>query len=89
MRIGKLRLLFVLSLAIAFAALFYPSFLGSSFFDTAMDPAIYVSVFLAVCWLALFAVGLFKFKTRGLWLLTGLPFAAHWPFVFFVAKARL
>ena len=38
-----------------------------------MDPAIYVSLFLAICWLALFAVGLFKFRTRGLWFLIGLP----------------
>jgi hypothetical protein len=35
-------------------------------------------------------VGLFKFRTRGLWLLIGLAFAAYWPLAFFVfAKARL
>ena len=79
-----MRLLLALSLAIALAALFYPFFLGSSFFDNGMDPAIHVSLFLAICWLVLFAVGLFKFRSRGLWLLIGLPFAAYWPFAFFM-----
>jgi len=79
-----MRLLLAPSLAIALAALFYPFFLGSSFFDTGMDPAIHVSLFLAICWLVLFAVGLFKFRSRGLWLLIGLPFAAYWPFAFFM-----
>jgi hypothetical protein len=78
-----------LSLAIAFAALFYPSFLASSFFDAGMDPAIYVSLFLAICWLVLFAVGLFKFRSRGLWLLIGLPFAAYWPLAFFVFASHV
>jgi hypothetical protein len=49
-----------------------------------MDSAIYVSLFLASCWLVLFAVGLFKFKSRGLWLLIGFPFVAYWPLAFFV-----
>ncbi len=78
-----MRLLLTLSLATALATLFYPSFLGSSFFNAGMDSAIYVSLFLASCWLVLFAVGLFKFKSRGLWLLVGLPFAAYWPLLFF------
>jgi hypothetical protein len=79
-----MRLLLALSLAIAIAALLYPSFLGSSFFNAGMDSAIYVSLFLASCWLVLFAVGLFKFKSRGLWLLIGFPFVAYWPLAFFV-----
>ena len=64
-----MRLLLALSLAIALAALFYPSFLGSSFFDAGMDPAIYVSLFLAICWLVLFAVGAAKtiITTRSWW----------------------
>ena len=49
-----------------------------------MDPSIYVSLLLASCWLVLFAVGLFKLKRRGLWLLIGLPAAAYWPLAFFV-----
>jgi hypothetical protein len=85
-----MRLVLALSLAVAFAALFAPSFLSSSFFDNGMDPAFYVSLFLASCWLVLFAVGLFKFRSRGLWLLVGLPFAAYWPLAFFVfASMRL
>jgi hypothetical protein len=52
-----MRLLLSLSLAIALAALFCPFFLGFSFFGAGTDPAIYVSLFLAICWLALFAVG--------------------------------
>jgi hypothetical protein len=84
-----MRRLRALSLAIALAALFYPSFRGSSFFDTRTDPAIYVSLFLAVCWLAFFAVGLFKFKAKGLWLLIGLPFAAYWPIVFFLFASQV
>ena len=39
-----MRLLLAPSLAIALAALFYPFFLGSSFFDTGMDPATHVSI---------------------------------------------
>jgi hypothetical protein len=50
-----MRLLLTLSLAIGLAALSYPSFPGSSFFDARMDPAIFVSLFLAICWLLLFA----------------------------------
>ena len=83
-----MRLLLASSLAIAFAALFYPSFLGSSFFDAGMDPATYVSLFLGICWLVLFAVGVFKFRSRGLWLLIGLPFAAYWPLAFFMMHVR-
>jgi hypothetical protein len=79
-----MKLLLVLSLAIAFAALFCPFFLRFSFFGAGMDPAVYVSLFLAICWLVLFAVGLCKFRSRGLWLLIGLPFAAYWPVAFFV-----
>jgi hypothetical protein len=30
------------------------------------------------------AQGLFKFRSRGLWLLIGLPFAAYWLLAFFV-----
>jgi hypothetical protein len=84
-----MRLLLTLSLAIGLAALSYPSFLGSSFFDVRMDPAIFVSLFLAICWLLLFAVGLFKFGSRGLWLLIGLPFAVYWPLAFFVFATPL
>ncbi len=84
-----MRLLRILSLAIALAALFYPFFLGSSFFNAGMDPAIYVSLFLAIGWLALFAVGLFKFRSRGLWLLIGLPFVAYWPLAFFVFASHV
>ena len=84
-----MRLLLASSLAIAIAALLYPSFLGSSFFDAGMDPAIYVSLFLASCWLVLFAVGLLKFRSRGLWLLFGLPFAAYWPLSLFVLASHL
>ena len=84
-----MRLLVASSLAIAIAALLYPSFLGSSFFDAGMDPAIYVSLFLASGWLVLFAVGLFKFRSRGLWLLFGLPFAAYWPLARFVLASHL
>jgi hypothetical protein len=84
-----MRLLFVLSIAVAFAAVLYPSFLGSSFIEAGIDPAIYVSLFLAICWLALFAVGLFKFRTRGLWLLIGLPVAAYWPITFLVSAAHM
>ena len=83
------RLLLTLSLAIALAALSYPSFLGSAFFDAGMDQAIYVSLFLALCWLVVVAVGLFKFRRRGLWLLIGLPFAAYWPLAFFVFAAHV
>jgi hypothetical protein len=87
-RVGRqerpVRLFFVLSIAVAFAALLYPSFLGSSFLEAGVDPAIYVSLFLAICWLGLFVVGIFKFRTRGLWLLIGLPVAAYWPITFFV-----
>jgi hypothetical protein len=79
-----MRLLLALSLAIAFAALFYPFFLGSSFFDSSMDSATHVSLFLALCWLVVFAVGLVKFRMRGLWLVIGLPFAVYWPYVFFM-----
>ncbi len=42
------------------------------------------SIALAVCWLLVFAVGLFKFRKRGLWLLTGLPLVLWWPYVFFM-----
>ena len=83
-----MRLLLALSLAIAVAALFYPFFLGSLFFDSEMDSATQVSLFLALCWLVVFAVGIFKFRMRGLWLVIGLPFAAYWPFVFFVIAWR-
>jgi hypothetical protein len=83
-----MRLLLALSLAIAFAALLYPSFLGSSFFDAGMDPSIYVSLLLASCWLVLFAVGLFKLKRLGLWLLIGLPAAAYWPLAFFLFSSH-
>ena len=79
-----MRLLITLSLAIGLGGFSYPFFLGSLFFDTRMDPAIYVSLFLAVCWLAVFTAGLLKFKSRGFWLLIGLPFAAYWPFALFV-----
>jgi hypothetical protein len=58
-------------------------FLGSSFFDSGIDPATHVSVFLALCWLVVFVVGLFKFRSRGLWLVIGLPPAAYWPFALF------
>jgi hypothetical protein len=51
-----MRLLLAFSLAIALTALFCPFFLGFSFFGARMDPAIYVNLFLAICWLALFAV---------------------------------
>jgi hypothetical protein len=81
-----MRLLLALSLAVAFTALFYPSFFGSPFFDSDIGASIYVSLFLAICWLVLFAVGLFKFRTPGLWLLIGLPFAAYWPFAFVFAS---
>ena len=84
-----MRLLRTLSLAIALAALFYPFLLGSSFFDARTDPAIYVSLFLSICWLALFAVGLFKFRSRGLWLLIGLPFVAYWPLAFFAFASHV
>jgi hypothetical protein len=79
-----MRLLLALSLAIAIAALFYPFFLGSSFFDSSMDSATHVSLFLALCWLVVFAGGLVKFRMRGLWLVIGLPFAVYWPYVFFM-----
>ncbi len=79
-----MRLLLTLSLAIAVAALLYPSFQSRMFFHTEIDPATHVSLFLAICWLVLFVVGLFKFRSRGLWLLIGLPLAAYWPFVFFM-----
>jgi hypothetical protein len=39
-----MRLVLALSLAVAFAAFFCPSFLSSSFFDTGMDPAIHESI---------------------------------------------
>jgi hypothetical protein len=49
-----------------------------------MDPATHVSLFLGICCLVLFAVGRFKFRNRGLWLLIGLRFAAYWPLAFFM-----
>ena len=66
-----MRLLLTLSFAIAFAALFYPFFLGPFFFDSEMDSATHVSLFLALCWLVVFAVGIFKLRMRGLWLVIG------------------
>ena len=37
-----------------------------------MDSATPVSLFLALCWLVVFAVGIFRFRMRGLWLVIGL-----------------
>jgi hypothetical protein len=68
--------------------LFSPFYFGSSFFDSGIDSATHVSLFLALCWLVGFVVGLFKFRSRGLWLVIGLPLAAYWPFALFMIAWR-
>jgi len=83
-----MRLLLAPSLAIALAALFYP-FFSVLLFLTQEWTQRPTCLFLAICWLVLFAVGLFKFRSRGLWLLIGLPFAAYWPFAFFMTPGHV
>jgi hypothetical protein len=68
----KPRLL--ISVAIALIAFFGPRI----FFEHS-DIGVTVTFALTGCWIVLFVGGLFRFKTRGLWLLVGAPFALFWP----------
>jgi hypothetical protein len=69
--------LLVMSFATALSAFFGPRLVNS-------DYAIYASLLLSICWVLLFATGLFEFKKRGLWLLLGLPLVLYWPLGFSV-----
>jgi hypothetical protein len=72
-----MKQLFLVSFAVALSAFF-----DVWFFHAA--PPIYLSILLTICWLVLLAIGLFKYKKRGLLLLVGAPFALGWVFEFFL-----
>jgi hypothetical protein len=65
-----MKTLFTVSFLVAVAAFVGPFI---------MDSAARVSFLLAMCWLVLSAVALFRFRKKGLWLLIGLPFTLYWP----------
>lgn len=79
-----MKALFTVTFLVAGAAFFAPWFIGPWVLHDyqAMDSATHVSALLAMAWLGLLAVALFRFRKKGLWLLIGLPFALYWPFVF-------
>jgi hypothetical protein len=70
---------FVVSLAVAIL-----SFSGPWLATTHRDYLIYVSFFMTIIWGLQLAVGLAKFRVRGLWLTVGLPLAAFWPIRFWL-----
>ena len=73
-----MRWLFGISLAIALSAFSGP-WLGTIH----RDYLIYLSFLLTIVWGLLLAAGILKFRSRGLWLLIGLPLVAYWPVQFF------
>ena len=77
----RMKTLFTVSFLVAVLAFVGPFIIGSWVFRNygGMDSAAHVSFLLAMCWLVLLAVALFRFRKKGLWLLTGLPFALYWP----------
>ena len=79
-----MKTLFTMSFLVAVAAFVGPFIIGPWVFRNygGMDSATHVSFLLAMCWLVLLVVALLRLRRRGLWLLTGLPFAFYWPYVF-------
>ena len=80
LREGPLVVLSVVAAVGAFLCGWVGRFLPFRVEQTAM----YVSVFLTICWLLTFVTAVFRFKKRALWLLTGLPLACFWPSVYFL-----
>jgi hypothetical protein len=76
-----------LSLLIAVLACFLPKLpLAPSWPNT--DLTAYVSVCLAVVWLAMLGGGLYRYRWRGLWILIGAPLALYYPYLFYsIARA--
>ena len=74
------RPLLLISLGLALLALVTPLVVGPA----NKDLAIRASAIFAVIWLATLVFAVFKFKMRGLWLLSGTPLVAFWFFVLFL-----
>ena len=79
-----MKTLFTVMFLVAGAAFLAPWIIGPWIFHDyeVMDSATRVSAVLAMPWLVLLAAALLRFRKKGLWLLTGLPFALYWPLVF-------
>jgi hypothetical protein len=80
MNLNYMKTLFTLSFLVAAAAFLGPWIVFHDF--GRLDSATRISVFLVKPWLVPLAVARFRFRKKGLWLLSGLPFALCWPFVF-------
>jgi hypothetical protein len=79
-----------LSLIVAIAAFFIPLpfLIPMPWANSAkFIPAFQISGVLAICWVLLVVAGVSKFRTRGLWLLIGFPFAFAWPAWYMLAAA--
>lgn len=74
MRVSFLAGVTTLSLCIAIAAVVTPVIPGTS-----ERSLFYVSYPLSVAWVAFVIFTMVRLRTRGLWALIGLPFAAYWP----------